>query len=167
MTTFTQGWEFAHWFSEKIAYCLRKNEQMSNSLKKNTIRSFAHFWWATWVICSHRSLKKGGMSESLIFFFVQKTYQKIWFKSPFFGRVAHSLIYHERPERIAHGRSFYLSDLSEWAHERWAIWVNERMSDEQMSNERMSEFPALHLHKHIIYCIFLLWFKKIVDIILQ
>ena len=153
MTTFTQGWEFAHWFSEKIAYCLRKNEQMSNSLKKNTICSFAHFWWATWVICSHRSLKKGEWANRS-FFLRSKNLPKIWFKSPFFGRVAHSLIYHERPERIAHGRSFYLSDLSEWAHERWAIWVNERMS-----NERMSEFPALHLlmiSVKIINSIFLL-----------
>ena len=31
--TVTQGWEFAHRFSERIARFLPKNEQMSNSLK--------------------------------------------------------------------------------------------------------------------------------------
>ena len=29
-----QGWEFAHRFSEQIAHFLRKNERMSDSLKK-------------------------------------------------------------------------------------------------------------------------------------
>ena len=29
-----QGWEFSHRFSERIACFLRKNEEMSNSLKK-------------------------------------------------------------------------------------------------------------------------------------
>ena len=31
--THQQGWEFAHWFSERIARFLFKNEQMSDSLK--------------------------------------------------------------------------------------------------------------------------------------
>ena len=31
-----QGWEFAHWVSEQIARFLRKNEQMSDSLKKTS-----------------------------------------------------------------------------------------------------------------------------------
>ena len=38
-----QGWEFAHWLSERIACFLQKNEQMSDSLKKTSdllIRSF-------------------------------------------------------------------------------------------------------------------------------
>ena len=55
----TQGWEFAHLISQRIARFLSKNEQMSNSLKK--------------------------MSDSLIRFSS------------------------ERPERIAHGRSFLVS----------------------------------------------------------
>ena len=46
--TFSQGWEFAHRFSEQIARLLRKNERMSDSLKKQAICSFAQFWWATW-----------------------------------------------------------------------------------------------------------------------
>ena len=52
-----------------------------------------------------------------------------------------SLISSERPERFAHGHSFVLSDLRESlsvAHLILAKWVNEQMSD-----ERMSEFPAL------------------------
>ena len=42
-----QGWEFTHWFPERIARFLRKNEQMSDLLKKTSdllkkqaIRSF-------------------------------------------------------------------------------------------------------------------------------
>ena len=58
IVTIMQGWEFAHRFSERIARFLRKNERMSDSLKKTSdllIRSFlvsdlsdllmvAHFW---------------------------------------------------------------------------------------------------------------------------
>ena len=65
----------------------------------------------------------------------------------FFERIAHSLIYHERLEKIAHGRSFVLSNLSDSltvTHLSWAILGNRSQSliwFEQ--NERMSEFPAL------------------------
>ena len=38
------GWEFAHLISERIARFLSKNERISDSLKKNVIHSFAHFW---------------------------------------------------------------------------------------------------------------------------
>ena len=41
------------------------------------------------------------------------------------------LIYHERPERIAQGRSFDMSDLSNWltvTHLSWAIWANHSQS---------------------------------------
>ena len=61
-----QGWEFAHWFSERIAHFLRKYEWLSDSLKKtrdSLIRSvlvsdlsdllmIAHSFWATWENCS-------------------------------------------------------------------------------------------------------------------
>ena len=56
-------------------------------------------------------------------------------------RFTHSLIFGERNEWFAHGRSFVLSNLSESltvAHLIWAKWANEWMND-----ERMSEFPAL------------------------
>ena len=45
------------------------------------------------------------------------------------------LICLERYEWITHSRSFAFSEMSKWANEGW---VNERMSD-----EGMSEFPAL------------------------
>ena len=48
-----QGWEFAHWFSEQIARFLRKNERMSDLLKKTSD--------------STSLITKEGMSESLIF----------------------------------------------------------------------------------------------------
>ena len=54
-----------------------------------------------------------------------------------------SFFLHERPERLAHCRSFVLSDLSKSltvAHLIWAIGANE-----QMSNERMSEFTTLYI----------------------
>ena len=55
ISAFFQSWEFAHRFSERIARCLRKNEQMSDSLKKT--RGFAH----------GRSFLVSDLSESLIF----------------------------------------------------------------------------------------------------
>ena len=109
---------------------LRGNERMSDSLKKmsdSLIRSFlvsdlsqsltiAHFLWATWANCS-------------------------W-----------SLIFGQRNERLPQIAHFKLSDLSDSlmvAHLSWAIWANcsqwliwfER--NEWMSDEQMSEFPAL------------------------
>ena len=33
--------------------------------KKRAIHSFAHFWWATWAICSHRSFLVSDLSNSL------------------------------------------------------------------------------------------------------
>ena len=84
-----QGWEFAHRFSEWIALFLWKNERMRDSFKKRAIHSFlvsdlsidngrtflvsnlskslmvAHFYWATWAICSHRSLLVSDLSNLL------------------------------------------------------------------------------------------------------
>ena len=58
-----------------------------------------------------------------------------------------SLICLERPERLAHGSSFPLSDLSDSltvAHLSWAIWANRSQSLIWFErNEGMSEFPAL------------------------
>ena len=138
-----QGWEFAHRFSEQIAFCLWRNERMSNSVKRTSdllIRSFlvidlgysltiAHFWWvswanrswclflvsnlghlltvtlfswATWAIRSHRSLKKRDWANhSLKPFF--KTYKK------------HDFIH-----------IFFVSELSKSlivAHFWWATWA--------------------------------------------
>ena len=70
-----------------------KYKQMSDFLKKtrdSLIISFlvnnlshslmvAHFWWATWVIQSHCSLKKRDWANRLFKKNVQKTYQKIQF----------------------------------------------------------------------------------------
>ena len=83
---YTQGWEFSHRFSERIA---QKNEQFTHSLifgewperfahdrsfplrtwanrswllifgeRPEQVAHIAHFWWATWVIHSHRSPNK-------------------------------------------------------------------------------------------------------------
>ena len=77
----------------KLLVLCEKMSKWAICSKKQAIRSFTHFWWATWAIFSHRSflvsdlihsltllIKKEGMSESLFFFTyknVQKTYQKI------------------------------------------------------------------------------------------
>ena len=62
--------------------------------------------------------------------------------------------------RIAHGRSFVISDLSDSltvAHLSWAAWVTRSQSliclkrNEQMSELAMSEFPALLLDNVIGY----------------
>ena len=59
------------------------------------------------------------------------------------------LIYHERPEQIAQGRSFDMSDLSNWltvTHLSWAIWANHSQSliwserSEQMGEWAMSKW---------------------------
>ena len=114
------GAGLAHPFSEWIARFLRKDEWISDPLKKTSdslICSFlvsdlsdllmvshfwwvtwancswllifgerperfahiTHFWWATWAIRSHRSLKKREWAIHSVFFYIQKTYQKIWF----------------------------------------------------------------------------------------
>ena len=80
----------------------------------------------------------------------------------FLERIAHSLIYHERPERIAHGCSFFMCDLSDSltvAHLSWAIWANRSQSliwferSERMSDERSQRILLERGHKFI--------FKKI------
>ena len=137
------------------------------------IHSFTHFWWETWAICSHCSFIFGERLEwfahiahfwwatcsflknlqkivpkkydskqillsELLVFCKQKCEslkKNKWF--------AHLPIYNEQPEKIAHGRSFDMSDLSDSftvTHLSWAIWANcsqlliwsELMSDEQM-----------------------------------
>ena len=87
--------------------------------------------------------------ESLVFVSKRASEQFVQEKKEWF---AHSLIYHERPEQIAHSHSFVMSDRNDSlsvAHLSWAIWGNhsqlliwfewsEQMSNEQMSNEQMS-----------------------------
>ena len=110
-------------------------------------------------------IKKEGMSESLVFY-LKKTYKKNTKKYHFsqknlreslvFGEpkrewatwanFSQLLICHERPELFAHSRSFVLSDLRKSltvAHLVWAIWANE-----QMRGEQMSEFPTLEIFNH-------------------
>ena len=87
----------------------------------------------------------------------------------FFEWIAHSLIYHERPERITHSRSFVMSDLSDLltvAHLSWATWAIGSQSiiclerSEQIAhsrsfdliewaNEQMNEFPAVWIRIQI------------------
>ena len=64
-----------------------------------------------------------------------------------------SLVCHEWPKQFTHGCSFDMSDLSDSltvAHLSWVIWANRSQwliwfeRNEQMSDEWMSEFPALH-----------------------
>ena len=65
------------------------------------------------------------LSESLVFC-ERKSDWAIHWKNEWF---AHSIIYHELPERMAHICSFVLSNLSDsltFAHLSWAIWANER-----------------------------------------
>ena len=65
--------------------------------------------------------------SDFFFFIVYKTYQNkiLDFLAKNFLQIAHSLIFSERPEQIAHGHSFVLSDLSDSltvAHFLWATW---------------------------------------------
>ena len=85
-----QGWEFAHQFSEPISRFLRKNELMSNLLKKN--KRFAHsliFGEQPERFAHSLSFLVSYLSDSLISLFKnffknlqkmsKKTYNKIWF----------------------------------------------------------------------------------------
>ena len=49
-------------------------------------------------------------------------------------KTSNLLIYHERPERIAHSRSFVLSNLSESLTVAHLIWAKERWANEQIPN---------------------------------
>ena len=105
-----QGWEFPHPFSEWIGIFLQKNERFT---QKN--EQFAHFWWVTWANCS----------QLLLFWWLT------W------AICSQSLFCHEWPERFAHSRSFFMSNLSNLltvAHLSWAIWANERWANEQIPN---------------------------------
>ena len=94
--------------------------------------------------------KREGMSESLIFLNLQKTFKKrtkntifskfvewitrfLWVKgqmsnSPQKQAICSRLLFcHERPEWFTHGHSIIMSDLSDLltvAHLSWAIWMN-------------------------------------------
>ena len=52
-------------WSESLVFC-QKSEQMSYSLKKWAISSFAHFWWATWAILSRSIIPSERLSKSLM-----------------------------------------------------------------------------------------------------
>ena len=65
--------------------------------------------------------KNEGMSKLLIFLNKKNLYKtlkhtkkkSLYFFTKFVERIAHSLIWHEGPERIANSRSFVISDLSD------------------------------------------------------
>ena len=95
----------------------------------------AYFWWTTWAIRSHRSLKKG-ISESLIFL-NQKTYIKLFKSKNVYKTCLKNKI-------LAKKNLSDLSDSLTVAHLSWAICANRSQSliwFEQ--NEQMSKFPAL------------------------
>ena len=98
----------------------------------------AHFWWATWAICSHPSflvsdlsilltslIKKEGLSKRFIFLTYKKC-TKNTILAIFFEQITHSLIYHELPEGITHSHLFVMSDLSDSlmvALLTWGTWA--------------------------------------------
>ena len=118
-------------------------------MSKWAICSFTHFWWATWALHSHRSLKKREWANLSIFFLTDKkrnkNHKKYDFSQTFLSELlvfcegknewairwkkewfAHSLIYHEWPEQIAHGRSFVMSSLRDLLTVyllTWETWV--------------------------------------------
>ena len=133
--------------------------------KKTSDSFICSFWWA---IRSHRSFLVSDLSDSLTSLFkkegmrefsknLQKTLKDVkkydlWAKEQMSDllqkneQFARSLFYHERPECIAHGCYFVMSDLSNLltvACLSWANWANRSQSlifperFEQMSDERM------------------------------
>ena len=125
----------------------KKNERFTYSLifgeQPERLAHIVHFWWATWAIRSHCSLKNrewvnhSFFKKLTVHKIIQKAYQKYnfnqffeWINRFLWGKeewAIRSFIYHEQPEQIAHSRSFFMSDLSDWltvAHLSWAIWAN-------------------------------------------
>ena len=117
---------------------------MSDLLKKTRNSLICSFLWATWATSL---IEKEGISKSHVLKNLQKNVltkihfsQIFWANRLFFvskranerfaqknEQFAHLLVYHERLERIAHGGSFDMSDLSNSltvAHLSWAIWAN-------------------------------------------
>ena len=130
----------------KWAIC-SKNEQFAHSLivgeRPELFADIAHFWWATWEICSHRSIQKREGGNLSVFLNLPK-------------------------KRTINACSFIISDLSEsltvehlswatWAicspllnaHLAWAIWANRSQwliwseRSEKMREWAMSKFPTL------------------------
>ena len=108
-------------FCEKLAHerFAQKNEWFAHSLifgeRPERFAHIAHFRWATWAIRYTSITKKEGIRS----FFKEKKVR------------SRSLICHEQPKQIAHGRSFVLIDLSDSltiAHLSWAIWANRSQS---------------------------------------
>ena len=124
---------FAHiahkkWGNEQIAHFLQK-KRILNILNNNVLDVFSQKFLRESLI---RSFIMSNLSESLT---VAHLSWVTW------AICSRWLIFLERAERFAHSRSFVLSNLSESltvAHLIWAKWANEQMSDEWMS-----EFPAL------------------------
>ena len=133
------GHSLIEFWSESLAVC-QISEQMSDSLKRWVIHSkserFAHSLTSLrrneWIFCFLKNFLKtvktykkyeffDFLSESLIFC------ERKWKMINLLKNLAirwQSLSFPERPERILYIHSFVLSDLSEWANERWA---NERI----------------------------------------
>ena len=130
-----QGWLIG-FLSESLFFCEKMSESVIRS-KKRAIRSFAHFWCATWAIRS-----------CLLIFGEQPE------------RFANLLICHELPERFDHGRSFDTSDLSNLltvAHLSWGIWANRFEQFEQMSKWGMREWAnSQPCHGDDLYLTFVL-----------
>ena len=130
-------------FSESSGFCERKSEWAIRS-KKTRNSLICSFLWATWATSL---IEKEGISKSHVLKNLQKNVltkfhfsQICWANRLLFvskranerfaqknEQFAHLLVYNERLERIAHGGSFDMSDLSNSltvAHLSWAIWAN-------------------------------------------
>ena len=127
---------------------MNKYWQMSDLLKKRVICSFAHFWWETWAIHSHRSLKKRDWANRSFFY---KTYKKCTRNVPkntilvkFFWSNCSFFVSERANERFAKKKlihSFIVINLSEsltvallswttWAIPSWSLFWH----DEQPEN---------------------------------
>ena len=117
---------------------MSKNERFAHFFKKIFKKTLIKTWW-----------------NKILDFFSQICLSKSLIRSFPLSKMSNSLtslISSERPEQIAHGCSFLVSDLSDSlrvAHLSWVICANLSQShiwfewNEQMSDEQMSEFPAL------------------------
>ena len=140
------SWENRSFFAKKRANerFVQKNERFAQKTSNSPIRSFFVSNLSNSAFAHGCSFLVSDLSKSLTslikkrewanrsgFFKCTKKYDKNRILVKFSEQIAHSLICHERPEQIAQGRSFVMSDLSDLLTVpvlTWSTWVNRSQS---------------------------------------
>ena len=116
MMYFRVGYLLIQFRSESLVVC-QESEQMSDLLKKWVIRSFAHFWWATWVIAHGHSFDLSNEQPERFAHFAQKE----WANLLLFLQTSHKNV--RTYKNTIFSNSKKPSELLIFAHFIWATWA--------------------------------------------